>query len=334
MTSILSLISGSFGRALVLGTLFPVTVATLLGLLFVVPFMPADVAVLAPLAALDPGWKIVLITLIVILLTGLLYNLNSSLIRLYEGYPWQHSWLGRRAIASQLLRRQWAESRRPLLKSLIATIRERDSADPAIGKLEVWRTRLGQRVVNEYPGPELVLPTRLGNVIRSFEEYPRSVYGISTVSVWPRLVGVLSKESLALLDDSKSSFDFMINASFLSGALSGSIFVAGLLVPARIHWPEWLFQVVLAGVASWLFYLGSVSAAAAWGEQVKSAFDLYRWDLLKKLGYTAAPENADTERELWTEISKRMIYGNPPADRPLTPYTHHPTPNAGPSGES
>lgn len=325
MTSILSLISGSFGRALVLGTLFPVTVASLLALLFVVPFMPAEIAVLAPLAALDPTWKTVLVTLLIILLTGLLYNLNPSLIRLYEGYPWQHSRLGKRAIAKQLRRRTWAESRRPLLKTLIANIRETDPADPAIGKLEVWRTRLGQRVVNEFPGPELVLPTRLGNVIRSFEEYPRAVYGISTVSVWPRLAGVLNKESLALLDDSKSSFDFMINASFLSGALSGSIFVAGLLAPARIHWPEWLFQVALAGVASRLFYLGSVSAAAAWGGQVKSAFDLYRWDLLKKLGYTAAPEDAEAERELWTEISKRMVYGNPPADRPLSPYTPEPT---------
>jgi hypothetical protein len=329
MTSILSLISGSFGRALVLGTLFPVTVATLLGLLLVAPFLPADLPVLAPLAGLDPAWKTVLLTLVIILLTGLLYNLNTPLIRLYEGYPWQHSWLGKRATARQLRRREWADSRRPFLRSLVHEIGD---ADPKIAKLEVWRSRLGQRVTNEYPGPELVLPTRLGNVVRSFEEYPRSVYGISTVSVWPRLVGVLNKESLSLLDDSKASFDFMINASFLSGALSGSILVAGLLVPERIHWPEWLFQVALAGVASWLFYLGSLSSAAAWGGQVKSAFDLYRWELLKKIGYTDAPRDAESERELWTEISRRMVYGNPPAERPLFPYTRQPL-NVSSSGE-
>jgi hypothetical protein len=330
MTSILSLISGSFGRALLLGTLFPVTVFALLGLLFVVPFLPADIAVLAPLAKLDPAWKTVLVSLVVILLTGLLYNLNTSLIRLYAGYPWQHSWLGKRATASHLRRLEWAESRRAFLRQLI---QEDAPADPRNAELEVWRSRLGQRVKNEYPGPELVLPTRLGNVMRSFEEYPRNVYGISTVSVWPRLVGVLNKESLALLDDTKASFDFMINASFLSGALSGSILAAGLVVPARIHWTAWLVQVAVTAGASWLFYLGSVNAAAAWGGQVKSAFDLFRWDLLKKLGYTHVPEDAEAERDLWVQISKRMIYGNPPADRPLFPYTRKPL-NVNSSGES
>lgn len=330
MTSILSLISGSLGRALLLGTLFPVTVFALLGLLFVVPFFPADLAVLAPLAKLDPAWKTVLATLVIILLTGLLYNLNTSLIRLYEGYPWQHSWLGKWAIARHRRRREWAESRRTYLRKLIQEIKK--TPDP---RLEVWRTRLGQRVTNEYPGPELVLPTRLGNVIRSFEEYPRAVYGISTVSVWPRLVGVLNKETLTLLDDTKASFDFMINASFLSGALSASILVAGLVLPARIDGPGWIVQIVLAGVASWLFYRGSVNAAAAWGGQVKSAFDLFRWDLLKKLGYTAAPEDAESERELWVQISTRMIYGNPPADKPpLFPYTRKPPLNASSPGES
>lgn len=347
MTSILSLISGSFGRALLLGTLFPVTVSTLLGLLLVVPFFPADVALLAPLAKLDPAWKTVLVTLVIILLTGLLYNLNTSLVRLYEGYPWQHSWLGKRGIARHGRRREWAESRRTHLRKLIQDIKEAnrvqaagndaDTAsppDPRIAKLEVWRSRVGQRVTNEYPGPELVLPTRLGNVIRSFEEYPRAVYGISTVSVWPRLVGVLSKESLTLLDDTKAAFDFMINASFLSGALSASILVAGLLVPARIHWPEWILQVVLTGAAAWLFYRGAVNAAAAWGGQVKSAFDLFRWDLLEKLGYAPAPTDAATERELWEQISTRMIYGNPPADRPLFPYTRQAATNASSPGDS
>ncbi len=326
MTSILSLISGSLGRALVLGTLFPVTVAALLGLLLVGPFLPGDAAVLAPLAGLDPAWKTLVATLVIILATGLLYNLNTPLIRLYEGYPWQHSWLGKRATVRQRRRRAWADSRRPLLKKLIAERRKADPTDPAIAELEGWRSRLGQRVANEYPGPSLVLPTRLGNVIRSFEEYPRAVYGISTISVWPRLVGVLGKDAVALLDESKSSFDFMINASFLSGVLSGSILVGGLLVPSRIHWPEWLVQVALSALAARLFYTGSVGAAAAWGGQVKSAFDLYRWDLLKKLGYADPPDDPAEERTLWEQISTRMIYGNPPEPAALLPYTPHDPP--------
>ena len=322
MTSILSIISGSFSRALLLGTFFPVTVFALLGLLFVIPFFPADVALLAPLAGLDPGWKMALVTLVIILATGLLYNLNVPLVRLFEGYPWQHSMLGKLASARQLRGLDAAEEKRARLGDLIVGLKEVAPGDPKIAELELWRSRLGQRVENEYPTRAYVLPTRLGNVIRSFEEYPRTVYGISTVSVWPRLVGVLSKEITGLLDESKSSFDFMINAAFLSGVLSAGILTAGLLVPERIQGVEWIAQFLLAALAARLFYLGSVGSAAAWGDQVKSAFDLFRWDLLKQLGYQRATLSVEEEQKLWREISQRMIYGNPPAGTELLPYVH------------
>jgi hypothetical protein len=192
--------------------------------------------------------------------------------------------------------------------------------DPKLAELEVWRSRLGQRVTNEYPGAELVLPTRLGNVVRAFEEYPRAVYGISAISLWPRLIAVVDKDYKPVLDEAKASLDFMINASFLSGLLSASIFVAGLLVPERIHWVPWLLQLSLAALAARLFYVASIGQAASWGAQVKSAFDLFRWDLLKKLGYERPGISPEAERELWKHVSQRMIYGNPPEGVPLMPY--------------
>ncbi|HEX8670661.1 MAG TPA: hypothetical protein VF710_02180 [Longimicrobium sp.] len=350
MTSILAAISGSFSRALILGTFFPVTVFVLCGLLFVVPFLPGEVPLLAPLAQLDPGWKMALVTLVILLLTGLLYTLNTPLIRLYEGYPWQRSWLGKRAIARQARRRAWAESKRAAVRDLISEIKEANRAeavrrkaqrkqaagseaeprepapevasppDPTFAELEIWRSRLGQRVTSEYPGGALVLPTRLGNVIRAFEEYPRAVYGISAISLWPRLIAVVDKDYKPVLDEAKASLDFMINASFLSGLLSASIFVAGLVVPERIHWVSWLLQLSLAALAARLFYVASIGQATAWGAQVKSAFDLFRWDLLKKLGYERPGITPEAERELWQQISQRMIYGNPPEGVRLMPY--------------
>jgi len=350
MTSILAAISGSFSKALILGTFFPVTVFVLCGLLFVVPFLPGEVPLLAPLAQLDPGWKMALVTLVILLLTGLLYTLNTPLIRLYEGYPWQHSWLGKRSRERQLRRREWAESKRVAVRDLIREIKETNRAepsrnkaerkkaasseaeprepapdvagppDPALAELEVWRPRLGQRVMIEYPGAELVLPTRLGNVIRAFEEYPRAVYGTSAIPLWPRLIAVVDKDYKPVLDEAKASLDFMINASFLSGLLSSSILVAGLLVPERIHWWPWLLQLSLAALAARLFYVASIGQAASWGAQVKGAFDLFRWDLLKKLGYERPGISPEAERELWKHISQRMVYGNPPEGVPLMPY--------------
>jgi hypothetical protein len=314
MTGILSMISGSFSRVLLLGTLFPVTVFALLFFLFVVPFLP-DMALLAPLAQLDAGWKTALLTSLVILLSGILYNLNVPIARLYEGYTWQSSWLGGRAQKRQLARLEWTISKRKEIKELLKELNAADPNDPAIPELTYLHTRLAQRETNGYPEAAYVLPTRLGNAIRSFEEYPRKVYGISGVTVWPRLVGVMDKDYAATLDEAKATFDFMINASFLSGVLSASIMMAGLLVPARIDpWP-WIAEIVIAAIAAFLFYRGSIGAAVAWGAQVSSAFDLFRWNLLKKLGYERASMSPVQEMELWKEISTRMLYRNPPRKR-------------------
>lgn len=320
MTSILSMISGSFTRSLLLGTLFPVTVFALLGLLFVMPFLPADAALLAPIAQLEPAGKTLLVTLVVVVATGLLYNLNSVIVRLYQGYPWRHSYLGAMLTARQRRRAEWAATQRGELRELLQTLRALEPDHPDCERLEEWRTRVGHRATHEYPAPHLVLPTRLGNVIRSFEEYPRSVYGISTVSAWPRLRAVVDKDYAAVLDESKSRLDFMVNASFLSASLALCILLGGLLVPGRIAWAEWAAQITLPAVAANLFYRGAVSAAEAWGAEVKSAFDLFRWALLEKMGYKRDRFDAASEKELWEFVCKRMIFGNPPPGTPLMPY--------------
>jgi hypothetical protein len=70
MTNILSMISGSFSRVLMLGTLFPVTVFALLFYLIVVPFLPPDLALLQILRTLDTAWTTALISLLLFLVSG------------------------------------------------------------------------------------------------------------------------------------------------------------------------------------------------------------------------------------------------------------------------
>ncbi|HEX8209865.1 MAG TPA: hypothetical protein VF584_06725 [Longimicrobium sp.] len=314
------MISGSFSRVLMLGTLFPVTVFALLFYRIVVPFLPADLALFQILGTLDTAWTTALISLLLLLISGILYNLNIPIIRLYEGYPWQDSWLGGWAQKRQLAQLEWTIAKRTELEGLVEELEDADPKDPAIAELTNLITLLTQRETNEYPKAPYVLPTRLGNVIRSFEEYPRNVYGISAITVWPRLVGVVNKEYAATLDESKATFDFMINASFLGGVLAASTLVAGLLVPHQIELWTWVAQLATSAITAYLFYRGSVGAAAAWGAHVSSAFDLFRWDLLKKLGYARPSMSPAEEQALWIEISTRMLYGPPPADTSLQPY--------------
>jgi hypothetical protein len=52
---------------------------------------------------------------------------------------------------------------------------------------------------------------------------------------------------------------------------------------------------------------------------VKSLFDLYRWDLLKKIGYKQIPGDREGERKLWRAIMGQVTFGDSPYGPPM-PY--------------
>jgi hypothetical protein len=94
------------------------------------------------------------------------------------------------------------------------------------------------------------------------------------------------------------------------------ILVVGLLRPIPLAIPgrsaAWLIEIAAFGVLSHLFYLVSIGRAAAWGEMVKGAFDLYRGALLRQLGYQQTPATRAEERELWDDLSRQILYGDSP----------------------
>src|SRR5215204_27445 len=96
MTSILSTISGFFSKPLILGSFLPVTIFILLSWLLLVPVLPPNYLVFQPLEGLEREWKLLAILFIAVVASGLIYNLNIQILRFYEGYPWQDSWIGRR----------------------------------------------------------------------------------------------------------------------------------------------------------------------------------------------------------------------------------------------
>lgn len=81
-----------------------------------------------------------------------------------------------------------------------------------------------------------------------------------------------------------------------------------------------LIKILIFGCLSFTFYEFAVSRAAEWGRLVKSAFDLYRWKLLDQLGFKQSLTTRKAERELWGEISRQSIYGDPFAKRALLDY--------------
>jgi hypothetical protein len=379
MTSILSTISGYFSKHLILGSFLPVVIFLILGWLLLVPIFPPDWSFFKPLEGLDKEWKFVAVSFTAIVLSGLIYNLDDQILRLYEGYPWRDSWIGRRrtrrfknlfeATETQirglrtLLRAIDAARNNPQLMSDVINRLKLTVTSPRLLEskdkrwMQLWLTGdlyqadltterwtvIQDLILNEYthvmekfrrefPTRQwLILPTRLGNVIRSFEYYPTREYGIDGVEMWPRLIAQIEKEYAVIVDDAKISFDFMLNCSVLSGILSAAFLLIGLIHPASISsryaLVSLLANILIFAFFSYVLYLLSIARADEWGKVVKSAFDLYRWKLLEQLGYKQALTSRKAERDLWAEISRQTIYGDSLAKRPLLDYSDQAPPS-------
>lgn len=353
MNNILSGISGYFSKPLILGTFLPVVMFVFMGWLVALPLLPAwDWAVLRSLEALDTQWQVLAVSFLTVVLTGFLYNINGSLIRLYEGYPWKDLWVGKRRARKyrrlfRIAQAQWGgiphveyklyQEKQKIQEEAKLQGRPPEGPDAArlawlndsLAALNDVKEKAGRILGVDFPGAEkLILPTRLGNVIRSFEHYPDLRYNIEAVTLWPRLVAKIDEDYAAVLDDAKTSFDFMLNCSALSMLLALGLIVAGLYYPAHLNSPGlsiiWLAEVATFWALSYLFYSLAVSRAKSWGNMVRGAFDLYRLELLKQLGFSHAPDSLKEERELWSNISRRMAFGDydllPPVNyAPKTP---------------
>jgi hypothetical protein len=162
-------------------------------------------------------------------------------------------------------------------------------------------------LVERFPDEEhLLLPTSFGNTLRAFEIYPRVMYGLEAIDGWGRLQALIPKEYRELIENAKTQVDFWINLGCLSILLL--VEYIGLSIYTQSLPAIWLPILVLVAVlvAPWR----SRRVAAEWGDLVKSAFDLYRFNLLDALGIPH-PATRQEEKALWQKISQAIIYRLP-----------------------
>jgi len=176
-----------------------------------------------------------------------------------------------------------------------------------------WQSRIDhecERLEERFPPfPEYVLPTSLGNAIAAFEHYPRHRYGIDMIRLWPRFVPTLLENKYAsFIESEKAILDFLVN----------------LLFCAILIWPVALYEFALTGrdqvgitllaipMAAFIVYKGACVAAVNWGYTVKSAFDLYRFDLRRALHLKINQDNTtlSTERAMWQGVSEFLAFGS------------------------
>jgi hypothetical protein len=166
------------------------------------------------------------------------------------------------------------------------------------------RDELLNRLAVEFPEREdLLLPTPFGNALRSFESFPRIMYGLDSIPGWGRLLAVVSKEYFELLDGAKAYVDLWVNLGvvfiFLQIEYTGLVFATG----QTLNW--WI--VVLLYVLATIAPMWATSSALEWGELVKSAFDVFIPKLREALGIVK-PKNRQEQFEQWESFSRALIY--------------------------
>ena len=165
------------------------------------------------------------------------------------------------------------------------------------------RNRLMRERVECFSDREgLLLPAAFGNILRAFEVYPRVMYGLEAIDGWSRLLAVIPKDYREIIDDAKTQVDFWINLGFLSGLLL--IEYIGLAIYTRSVVDWWIFALILlVGIMSPHF---AENSAIEWGDYVKAAFDIYRFNLIELLNFES-PQSREDEEIILTRFSQSII---------------------------
>jgi hypothetical protein len=249
------------------------------------------------------------ISLVIIwLLSILLMTFNRPIIRLLEGYGELNPF--RIFLPSQ--QQEFKTKAEPHLRKLDRVLDARRRGVPELeefNELSVWNA------VRNFPEElDLVLSTRLGNVMRAYERYSDLVYGIEAIALWPRLFMIIPEEARERIRESEALFHFSINMLFTS---LFTILTSGTMITSLLHDGgfsvlvskiSWLMTLVLGSgfFFAWYSWWVLPQAARQRGEQVKSTFDLYRSKLAEALGFELPATEAE-ERRLWRLVSRRML---------------------------
>jgi hypothetical protein len=258
--------------------------------------------IVTPYATFDTLLGTTLTVLVGLLIAVLLLVVNRDLYRVLEGYGW-----GTIKVFQSLTKQQ--QSRFSTLdeevKNLKIERKAKGKAFPA-ERADELRTKQAKLVLHFPHKAEFILPTAFGNTIRAFEVYPTVMYGVDSIHGWNRLLAVVPKDYLALVDTAKAATDFWVNLIYL-----GLLFTAesiGLLLYTREWGLAWVPVVTVIVVV--ISYTRARSAAVGWGDLLKAAFDVFLPELARKLEFDQ-PTSKEGMQHMWGNFSKAIVFRAP-----------------------
>jgi hypothetical protein len=308
MTAIVTSLLGG-GWELVAGWVLPTAINSLFFAFLVLPALRGVPAFHAVLTASHPAQALTLLVAAVV--GGLVLSaLQTPLYRLLEGYNWpsglrrrriDHHREAKQRLAGQLRLARLTHQAGPPAPEQTARHAQQPRADEAEpGSLDI--SLLAERL-RRYPvDDEQILPTRLGNAIRRFEEYGYDRYRLDIITMWYALNGASAGRVRKEVSAGRASVDFFVCLIYGHAIVALTAIAAIAVSPGAAAGPA--VAIVAAGGLSVLWYWMAVRATDEWASAVRGLVDLGRRPLAKALGLEL-PGTLKEEREMWTLVSRR-----------------------------
>jgi len=215
--------------------------------------------------------------LLVFLTAILLESFAGALLRAYEGYWPRWPRLAQRRVDD--LRQK--QERRRVLRTKVAI----EQATPADG---AELARLDAELAHRPQDPDRSMPTQLGDILRTAEDYPRERYGLDPIVFWPRLFPHLSEPLRQALGTMQEQLDLALRLTTL--AMLYGVVWSGVAAVSR-RWAV-LWWTLPALPLAWLLWRAAHRAAVSYVGLFRSGFDLHRFDVYESLRWPkpTAPE--------------------------------------------
>jgi hypothetical protein len=154
----------------------------------------------------------------------------------------------------------------------------------------------------------ILAPTRFGNIGRTMRSYALRRYGMDLDIFWTRFQKAMADTPSKMSDTlsgQKSQVDFLVNLLWLT-LLTGAVWIPALWIDGA-H-PILFVAVAIATPAlGWLLFDAACRAYFVFADQLRTAVDFFRFDVLNQL-QIPLPNGTEDEERLWERLGNRIGY--------------------------
>jgi hypothetical protein len=227
--------------------------------------------------------------IMVLFSASLVEHFQNRLLRIIEGY-WPHRLIRVRYYFAN----RWKKKIDGKYEELDTFI-ELDTVSKEAAYHKLSRRDFLDNEVSHLPvKEEHMMPTLLGNLLKAAEMYPSVRYGLDGVVSWPRLYPLLSdtvREDIIAARGRLDESTLRVAWSFLF-----------------LVWAVWQWWALLSIIVALMSYGRMIASAGVYGELIRTAYDLHRFDLYKKLNWPR-PKLIGEEIEFGESLTEYLFRG-------------------------